>query len=192
MSLNVQFTPACWEPCDPDYIPTGTYEMVQTENGKAIRRLTCETQGIIGLMMGIGMGKITDSTMDEFTQRAELWQDVVGPLGGGVVLGHPLLTAAKAMLNQMHAETNHLERNCLPDVHFSDRHAVMAPAAEAIKAEKATRIQYDRITAKDIQNHVGMSSNVSKITWAEFHKRCRRVVQDRLARNERATESTAA
>jgi len=197
--LEVDFSsiPAAWEPCDPDYIPTGTYELVhRNDDGKAVKRLTCETQGIVGLMMAIGMGKITEKSVDEFIVRAEIWQDIVGPMGGGVVPGpNPLLVAAKAMLKQMHEETTFRQRHALHDRFGTERTAVMAPAAEAIKAEPMPRIQYERITAKDIRKHIGMKGNVAKVTWPEFHKRCRRAVMDRLAREARAetrTESSAA
>lgn len=189
MSLDVDFkkTPAAWEPCPPDYRATGTYELVQRDDdGKAIRRLTCEAQGVVALTMAIGMGKITEANVDEFIVRAEIWQDIVGPMGGGVVPGpNPLLVSAKAMLKQMHDETTHHQRHAEADQFASKRTDLFAPAAKAIKEAPHPRIDYQRITSGDIRNLIGLNANVCKVTWAEFHKRCRRVVMDRLAREAR-------
>ena len=88
MSLNVDFKncPNAFEECEPDYTPDGFFAMVKRDDeGKVTHRLTHICRAIIGFLQGIGMGSITEKTIAEMTERSELWQDVIGPCGPGMI-----------------------------------------------------------------------------------------------------------
>jgi len=86
MSLNVNFDECkpAFEKCDKGYKPEGPFAMVKRdEKGNITHRLTHTCRAIVGMLMGLGMGRITGKTVNEFTERSELWQDVIGPCGPG-------------------------------------------------------------------------------------------------------------
>lgn len=84
--LNVNFKncKAAFEICPQGYKPSGLFDMVKRNaDGQVTHRLSMVTRGIIPMMMSIGIGNISEKTIDEFILRSELLQDVAGPMGPG-------------------------------------------------------------------------------------------------------------
>lgn len=188
--LNVDFKncPIAFEPCGPDQKAEGMFGMVKRDDeGKVTHRLTYECQSILALMMGIGMGKITKSTVDEFIERCELWQDVIGAAGPGNYPKYQIDDFRDAngyfTIRLYDGTPNGDTESCIGTI-FEEKHAdMLIPDA----------IDYARITPDDIRNHIGLSSNVAKEPWATFWKKLRRNVQDRLYRAaQRAAKEAAA
>jgi len=191
MSLNVDFKkcPNAWEACDPDFKPSGglSFDMLKRDaDGKVTHHLSYECQSILALMMGIGMGKITESTVDEFIARSELWQDVVGAAGPG---NYPkfqvdnCLDADGDYTIRLYDGSEHGDTEAAPiGTIFREEHVDMLVS---------DAIDYVRITPDDIRHHIGLSSNVAKEPWATFWKKLRRQVSERLFRQAQRKEKAA-
>jgi len=136
--------------------------------------------------MGIGMGKIDDKSVDEFIERSELWQDVIGPCGPGQM---PMFQVDECGDADGFSTIRPYDGSVNGDTDTE-------PIATVFKSEHADMlvsdvIDYTRITPDDIRNHIGLSSNVAKEAWSIFNKKLKRHVQERLHRQARQAEKEA-
>jgi len=191
MSLNVDFKkcPQAFEECPPDFKPSGglSFDMLKRDaDGKVTHHLSYECQSILALMMGIGMGKITEATVDEFIERCELWQDVVGAAGPGNYPKYQIDDCRDAngyfTIRLFDGSDNGDTSEQPIGTIFEEEHADMLVS---------DAIDYVRITPDDIRNHIGLSSNVAKEPWATFWKKLRRQVSERLYRQAQKAQKAA-
>ena len=214
MSLNVDFKncPNAFEECPPDFKLAGglSFDMLKRDDdGKVTHHLTYECQSVLVLMMGIGMGKITESTVEEFIERSEIWQDVIGAAGPGnypkyQIDRRTLTPAARATavssarklspadfiepVNDIGMKGGFFTIRLFDGSANGDTESCIGIIFEEKDADLlvSDAIDYVRITPDDIRNLIGLSSNVTKEPWTTFWKKLRRAVQDRLHRQAEA------
>jgi len=203
MSLNVDFKncPNAFEECPPDFKLAGglSFDMLKRDDdGKVTHHLTYECQSVLVLMMGIGMGKITESTVEEFIERSEIWQDVIGAAGPGNYPKYQIDRRTPAdfiePVNDIGMKDGFFTIRLFDGSANGDTESCIGIIFEEKDADLlvSDAIDYVRITPDDIRNLIGLSSNVTKEPWTTFWKKLRRAVQDRLHRQAEAKKKASA
>ena len=187
LTANFKNCPQAFEECPPDFKPSGmSFDMLKRDDdGKVTHHLTYECQSVLALMMGIGMGKITDSTVDEFIERCEIWQDVIGAAGPGNYPKYQIDDCRDAngffTIRLFDGSANGDTESCIGTIFKEEDADLLVSDA----------IDYVRITPDDIRNLIGLSSNVAKEPWTTFWKKVRRQVSERLYREAQRKEKEA-